>query len=69
VDSLVVRGLGEQIEHCDALGEYFSVSAATTILERSGEHTMEQLDHLFTATSIVEDLVTGTSVLERASIP
>ena len=26
---------------------------------------MEQLDHLFTATSIVEDLATGTSVLER----
>jgi hypothetical protein len=52
------------MEHCDALGEYFSVPAVSTILERFGDYTMEQLDHLFTATSIVEDLSMGTSVLE-----
>ena len=63
--SLVVQGLRQQIERCQVLAEYLHPSAVTTLLDRPETCTVEQLDTLFTVASIVEDLATGSSVLER----
>jgi hypothetical protein len=64
-DSTVVRSLRHQLAHCDALADCLSLSALGRSVERSTEHTREQLDLLFTITAIVEDLTTGRSVLEQ----
>jgi asparagine synthase (glutamine-hydrolysing) len=64
-DSPVLRDLRRQLATCGALAESISVPAAAAILEQAGHHTAEQLDHLFTVTSTIEDLATGASVLER----
>lgn len=64
-DSTVVRSLRHQLEDCDALDDCLSRSAVRHSVERSVDHTREQLDLLFTITAIVEDLTTGRSVLEQ----
>jgi asparagine synthase (glutamine-hydrolysing) len=66
-DSLVVRCLRQQLERGDALSAGLSLPALSRVVDRSADHTREQLDLLFTITALVEDLGTGKSVLEQYS--
>jgi hypothetical protein len=64
-DALILRWLREQLNHCDAIGEYLAPAALNTIVAEAARRPQEEIDLLFTLTATIEDLVTGASVLER----
>jgi hypothetical protein len=50
---------------CGPLAEYLVPVSVARIVDASARYTREQFDYLFTITSIIEDLTTGTTTLER----
>jgi asparagine synthase (glutamine-hydrolysing) len=64
-DSTVVRCLRQQVATCEPLADYLSPSVLARVVDASAHHTRAQLDQLFTITSAIEDLATGSTVLER----
>lgn len=60
--SAVVRCLMEQFEGCDAVPEYLSQEAVASIMPSLGAHAF---DHLFTVSSLIEDITCGESTIER----
>jgi len=52
----------EQIESCPAIADLLCVDALETAADRMSP---SGLDHLFTVTSLIEDLRCGRSTLER----
>jgi asparagine synthase (glutamine-hydrolysing) len=63
--STVVRCLRQQMATCGPLAEYLVPVSLARIVDASARYTREQFDYLFTITSIIEDLTTGTTTLER----
>jgi hypothetical protein len=63
-ESTIVRILRRQLHRTDALAECLSAGELRRIAETSVMHPKEALDLLFTVTSLIEDLTTGTSSLE-----
>lgn len=63
-DSTIPRYLSRQLIDGDAIFEYLSADALHRTVEHSADYGADELDHLFTLTSIIEDLTTGKSVLE-----
>jgi asparagine synthase (glutamine-hydrolysing) len=64
-DTAVVRCLRRQLATCEALADYLSPAALARVVDASPRYTREQLDDLLTVTSIIEDLTTGATTLER----
>jgi asparagine synthase (glutamine-hydrolysing) len=64
-DSTVVRCLRQQVAACEPLAGYLSLAAVARVVDASAHHTRAELDQLFTVTSTIEDLTTGTTALER----
>jgi hypothetical protein len=61
----VVRCLRQQVAACGPLADYLSPTVLARVVDASAQHTRAQLDQLFTVTSIIEDLATGSTVLEQ----
>jgi hypothetical protein len=61
---VIVRWIRQQTAGCQPLSEYLSASAIRAIVADCALHTQEQIDTLFTVTSTIVDLTTGTSILE-----
>lgn len=63
--STLLRYLSRQLAKGDSIFEYLSAAALNDLVEHHVDHSVEEFDHLFTITSIIEDLTTGKSVLEE----
>ena len=62
--SMMLEYLNRQLAGGNAIFEYLSAEALRHTVEHYADHSAEEFDHLFTITSIIEDLTTGRSVLE-----
>lgn len=62
--SMVLEYLTRQLADGNAIFEYLSADALRHTVEHYADHSAEEFDHLFTITSIIENLSTGRSVLE-----
>jgi hypothetical protein len=52
----------EQFEGCEAVPEYLSQESVASILPSLGARAF---DHLFTVSSLIEDITCGESTIER----
>ena len=64
-DPMTMTCLGRQMGASDAIFEYLSAPALRNIIDHYTNYTKEALDLLFTVTATIEDLLTGSSVLEQ----
>jgi hypothetical protein len=62
-NSMMIKYLTQQLAQGDIF-EYLSPAALQRIVAECASYTAVELEHLFTLTSIIEDLTTGKSVLE-----
>ena len=60
--SAMVRCFMEQFEGCEAVPEYLSQESVASILPSLGARAF---DHLFTVSSLIEDITCGESTIER----
>jgi asparagine synthase (glutamine-hydrolysing) len=60
--SAVIRCFMEQFEGCEAVPEYLSQESVASILPSIGARAF---DHLFTVSSLIEDITCGESTIER----
>lgn len=60
--SAVVRCFMEQFEGCEAVPEYLSQDSVASIMPSLGARAF---DHLFTVSSLIEDITCGESTIER----
>lgn len=61
----LLRCFLNQLTDCEAIGDWLSVPAIHTVLERAAMYKHEAIETLFTMTSIMEDLETGRSSMEE----
>lgn len=61
----MARCLRRQGTTCAALADYLSPLVLERMLVDCARYTRQQLDYLFTITSIIEDLTPGTTTLEQ----
>lgn len=64
-DSMIVRCMRRQMATADLIFDYLSPTRMKNIVEACAEQPKEGFQNLFTITSIMEDLATGGSSLER----
>jgi len=64
-DSMIVQCLRRQMQVGELIFEYLSPAGMNKIVEACAGHSKEGFQNLFTITSILEDLATGGSTLER----
>jgi asparagine synthase (glutamine-hydrolysing) len=64
-DSMIVRCMRRQMATADLIFDYLSPTRMKSIVEASAEQSKEGFQNLFTITSIMEDMATGGSSLER----
>jgi asparagine synthase (glutamine-hydrolysing) len=64
LDSNLMKCFREQLSHCDGIADYLSLDA----LQKEA-HRLDKVgfDHLFTVTSVIEDLLCGKSSIETYS--
>jgi asparagine synthase (glutamine-hydrolysing) len=63
-DAAVIEYIRRQVARCDRMSEILSLPSLHAVLEQCASRSVEQMDLLFTITSVVEDITTGSSVLE-----
>lgn len=64
-DSMIVQCIRQQMQAGELIFEYLSPTGMKNIVEACAGHSKEGFQNLFTITSILEDLATGGSTLER----
>jgi asparagine synthase (glutamine-hydrolysing) len=62
-EAAVPRLLARQLQSCEAVSEYFSTAVLERLIDDCASYSTEQIDLVFTLTSVIEELGTGRSSL------
>jgi asparagine synthase (glutamine-hydrolysing) len=65
IDSPIIRCITEQIESCNPISNYLSITETKKILSNATEYTYEAIDNLLTMTSLLEKVLCNKTTLNK----